>query len=117
MEPEYRLEDGQYAFYLKGERKFVTEEVAILFDQDLSVLLKHGPPAFVDSEFRRMHLAFGRTRTLFDVADGLTVIRGKFDIEELNKVVQICDYVGRFYKKLEAQAGADASRVISAVAA
>lgn len=34
---------------------------------------------------------------------GVIVIEGKFPLEELNKIIEICDYIGRFYKNLEAK--------------
>ena len=115
MEPEYRLENGLYAFYLCGARKFVTSEVAILFDRDCSVLLKHGEPERVRAEFKRMHLAFGSHPDGADAANSLTLICGEFDLEELNKVLGICDYIGRLYAKLELAAKTQAAKVIEEV--
>lgn len=99
IEPEYRLNNGRYAFYLDDELLFETEEVAVLIDRSNGVLLKHGDPEVVtaaQTKQRNAYLAHG----LAAEADDLICFIGKFAIEDLNKMVAICDYAGRFFQKL-----------------
>lgn len=98
-EPLYRLERGHYAFYIGEQRLFETEEVAILFDARDNVLLKHGLPDVVQASYTQMiDTLTAQGQTAF--AHDLVVIQGRFALEDLNKTVSICDYIGRLYKKL-----------------
>lgn len=102
MEPVYTKDGEGYVFHLGDLHLPVGPEVSICFDKADNVLLKHGNPAIVSdyaSNARQRYAAAG----FADVAEDLVVITGAFDLEELNKVVSICDYVGRFYKNLLAQ--------------
>lgn len=101
IEPEYRLENGLYAFYLDGERLFETEEVAILLDRRAGTLLKHGQPEVVTATQtmqRNAYLAHGMTAE----ANDLICFIGKFPLEDLNKMLSICDYARRYFQKLMA---------------
>lgn len=111
MEPQYSIEDGRYVFHLRGARRFDTAEVAVLFDAKQSVLLKHGPPERVQGYYNTMHAELMQAGQP-EVAAALTLVTGRFDIEELNKVVNICDYVGQFWRNLQA-AGAQATPVVA----
>ncbi|WP_126223630.1 hypothetical protein [Burkholderia ambifaria] len=98
MKPVYKLEDGQYAFYLDGECLMKCDEVGLLIDLYTGGVLKHGTPAPVEARFHILHesfLANGYTRE----AEDLVFIKGKFALEDLNKMLSICDYAGRFYRK------------------
>ncbi|RQR65300.1 hypothetical protein DIE18_02110 [Burkholderia sp. Bp9125] len=98
MEPVYKLEDGQYAFYLDGECLMKSEEVGVLVDLGTNGRLMHGTPEPVEARYRLMResfLAMGYTKE----ADELVFFRGKFALEDLNKMLSICDYAGRFYRK------------------
>lgn len=99
-EPRYEMEDGKYAFYIDNERLFETEEVAILFDKGFSVLIKHGDPTYVNEHYESIFRC--SRETMFDtIMNDLIVIQGKFDIEELNKVISISDYIGKFWANLK----------------
>jgi O-phosphoseryl-tRNA(Cys) synthetase len=98
-EPTYALEDGTYVFYLDGDRLFETDEVGILFDKAANTVLKHGRPEQVNAEAQKMRTAY-LAQGFVDIANDCIVMQGKFDIEDLNKTVRICDYVGKLYKKL-----------------
>lgn len=98
-EPTYVVDNGQYHFYLSGSFRFATEEVAILLDQEGHVLLKHGTPEVVEATYARMRKAFlglGYEKG----AEDLMVLKGRFDVEELNKIVRISNYVGKVYQQL-----------------
>lgn len=102
MEPVYTIEDGKYVLSLGDKRIEVGPEVAICFDSAASVLLKHGNPVMVQgyhTAARQAYLSVGLT----DMAEDLVCITGAFDLDDLNKVVSICDYIGRFYQKLQRQ--------------
>lgn len=40
-------------------------------------------------------------KSLSDFADCLRVITGKFDIDELNKIINVVGYIGVFYNKIK----------------
>lgn len=97
--PEYRLDGTQYTFFLDGEPLFVTDEVALLISRRTGGLIKHGPPNGVTAlhaESRKAYLAKG----MQPEANDLICFIGKFPVEDLNKMVSISDYAGRFFQKL-----------------
>lgn len=91
---EYRLIDDE-----TGDALFSSEEIAVAFDKKCWTMLKHGPASNVESwmlETRKKYLEAG----LNDIAADLTIISSKdWEIEELNKILDICDYIERFYQK------------------
>lgn len=101
-EPTYTLStDGVYAFYRGTDSPlFHTEEVAILFDVRDAIVLKHGCPEVVTQTHRTMCERY-RTSGFEDVADDLVLIQGKFDLADLNRIVQHPDYIGVFYGQLQ----------------
>lgn len=101
MEAEYRMEEGKYAFYLDGECLMTCEEVAFLVDLGTNGRLMHGEPGPVEARLQLMSAAF-RGAGFHKEADDLVVIKGKFTLEELDKLVNIADYPGRFYRVLMA---------------
>lgn len=102
MEPVYTKEGDDYVFTLGDLRVNAGPEVAICFDKAASVLLKHGHPDRVTAYANQARQAYLNAGFIHGAED-LVVITGAFDLEELNKVVSICDYIGRFYQKLLAQ--------------
>jgi len=97
MDVEYKLEDGAYALYWRGERLLVTNEVSVLIDLDTGSHLKHGIPAIVEERYRSLRKAL-QDGGLEKEAQDLVVITGKFELEDLNKMVSICGYAGLFYR-------------------
>lgn len=81
-----------------------TKEIAILYsltEGGRSVLHKHGSPANVQRHFDRMRTAFVAAG-FTDMASELRMITSdKLPVEELNKCLDICDYVGRMVRKIE----------------
>ena len=102
MEPVYTKEGDDYVFSLGDLRINAGPEVAICFDKAANVLLKHGNPGWVTAYAKQVRKHFVDAGYL-DVAEDIVVITGAFDLVELNKVVSICDYIGRFYQKLPTQ--------------
>lgn len=103
-EPTYCLEDGRYAFYLCGKRLFATDEVAFLFDERCSTLLKHGSPAVVRAfadQIRARYAAAG----IPELTKDNVLLQGKFAIDDLNNVVRICDFIGVLYLRLKQEFG------------
>ncbi len=99
MEPVYTKESSGYVLTLGERRIEVGAAVALCFDKADSVLLKHGAPAMVQAYFeetRKRLIAVG----FRDMAEDLVCLVGEFDLEELNKAVSICDYVGTLYRNL-----------------
>lgn len=104
-QPTYLLEDGQYAFYLYGQKLFEVPEVAILLDHVRGRVLKHGSPAFVVNEHEkssRLHVAEGYS------SDELVVIQGRFDLRELNDSLRIYGRILELYNKVQAARTASA---------
>ncbi|KVP16772.1 hypothetical protein [Burkholderia ubonensis] len=102
METVYTIENGVYVMSLGNKRIVVGPEVAILFDQKSSLVLKHGAPARVqdDADTTRRRLTEEGFHAL---AEDLVVITGAFDLEELNKVMSGTNYIGLFYQNLLAE--------------
>lgn len=99
-EPVYQQVDGRYHFYLQGDLRFTTDEVAILFDKNGYVLLKHGKPELVQAAYDRMRAAF--IEGGFDeVANDLVLIQGRFDVDELNKAVGISGHMEKLYQAVQ----------------
>lgn len=100
-EPYYVFENGSYSFYLNGVRRFNTGEVAIFFDKECNMVLKHGLPDLVNdvaSQTRAQFISQG----MLHFANDLIVIQGKFAVEDLNRVVQTTGYIGTLLHKLQA---------------
>lgn len=112
LQPHYVLKNGKYAFFLDGRSLFATEEVSILFDSFDMTVHKHGTPFLVEAEFKNMHKTYGRAKGLEDIADNLRVITGKFDIDELNKVISTAGYIETFSTSLETAALEQADQAI-----
>ncbi|MDO8414747.1 MAG: hypothetical protein Q7S87_00900 [Agitococcus sp.] len=103
--PQYRLENGLYAFYLLNEYLFSVETVAVLFDKREGILHKHGCPRVVEKQYQRFRDALSTEAALKlplaqEMRDDLTIVQGKFKIEELNRILQITGYARKFYTEL-----------------
>ena len=112
MEPNYQVENGGYAFYLKGEKLFSTDEVSILFDAECFVLLKHGSPDFVQQEFQRMREALSKSKDGLTLLSCLQIVQGKFDIDELNKAINASGYLSKLMQQLSTGSTDSAGTVI-----
>ena len=102
MEPNYRLNCGQYVFH-DGDTPLYAphDEIALAFDRESGTLHKHGPVEKVaawHSEAVRKFRAAG----FDDMADELVMISGRFPVEEINKCINNSTYPQRFYQKLMA---------------
>lgn len=110
MNYHYRLIEGSYFLYDGDTLLTGQDEVAICFshDGDLYTLHKHGDPKWVNKwaeDTKKKYLDNG----LADLAGELTVISGKFPIEELNKMLDITGYIGTFLKKFNLLPGPSSS--------
>lgn len=95
----YEFKDNQYKLIDDyGKILASMEEVAIMFDKKHSCLLRHGELKLVEKYYNDIVYKY-RKNNLFDIANDLVMIWGKLDIEELNKIIQITDYIGIFYRK------------------
>ena len=65
-------------------------EVAIVYDGD--VLLKHGNPERLIPYYRDRKEKYRK----YNLDTELGYIQGKLDIDELDKILSISDYIGRF---------------------
>jgi hypothetical protein len=101
---EYILnEDGEYVLCFDNDRIVVGKTVAIAFDMVDGTLMKHGNAdvvcQWVEGFRKRMSAA------LPEIAASLAMIEGPFPLEELNKMISITNYVGRFYRQNFARKG------------
>lgn len=71
---------------------------AALYDAEFSVLHKIGESAFIAAEYKRMVEAY-RNAGLYDEANALQTMDLPHDQEEIDKVYQICDYIGVLHRK------------------
>jgi hypothetical protein len=102
MSLEYRLENDLFVCYLDGVQRFACEEVALAFDVKFEMLLKHGDPGIVRDYYQRARDAFTKAGCT-EEANSMVLVHGKFDIEELNQVVNCTGYVGKFWRQLQAR--------------
>jgi hypothetical protein len=98
----YEKRNGEYALVNEfGDVLFTTPELAVVFSQALNTLHKHGPTAAVHSWLQATRAKY-RTSGLQAEADDLVmIVSDEWDLEELNRCISICDYVGRLYEKLQ----------------
>lgn len=104
---EYRLVNNEYHLYNDG--KFILNagnEVSVSYtytSDRKSVVYKHGSYDQVkelhDDFINRMLVLNDITGvTCFDTSD-CYIISDAFELEELNKMLSICDYIGRIHEK------------------
>lgn len=103
MQVEYlKTPDNLYAFEIDGERLFETDEVAVLFDSKNGTLFKHGPPAVVTKEFEAMKAGLAGTDIGQGIINSLVILEGKFELEDINKIVCNTGFMAIYLKKLQA---------------
>lgn len=110
----YELVNEEYHLYNGGELILnAGKEVSIsyTYSEDdnerngfTAVLYKHGSNEKVlelhnDFIARMSKLNKECNKEVFDVSEQY-MITGKFDLEELNKVLSICDYIGKVHKNI-----------------
>lgn len=61
-------------------------------------LLAHGDPEFAASESERQHSRFERNG-LNEMAAGLVVFQGEFDVAELNRLIAFPEYINQFMRR------------------
>jgi hypothetical protein len=97
----YKFEDGYFIFFGDTDTVlFRTKEVAILVDKDNGVLLKHGCPEMVElifEEYKDKYIRAGFDKE----AKALAVLRGRFAISELNKIISHTGYIKRILERVQ----------------
>lgn len=95
LEARYKRDGERLALYMGDECLYVTEEIAIVFDDDF-VLLKHGDYDLVYKWFVAAYLMLrwsGNPR----LAEGLRMISSsEWDPDELTKIVNNTGYIKQF---------------------
>jgi hypothetical protein len=99
--PEYRIENGQYAFYVGESRQFVAARVKLLVDLEAGVLLKHGRAEVVDEAFSRMTAALAAAGCP-DFVAALAIVEDRFDLETLNRLISSSGSAQKFCEDLKA---------------
>lgn len=94
MAYEYQLVNEQYVLMCDGTPYLPPmAEVAIAFDRQTG-LLKHGAPHDVDAWCLQAQAKL-REAGFPEFAEDLMVIKGRFELDELNRCLDIFDYVLR----------------------
>ena len=112
---EYRLENNRYALYRQGVRQFDTDEVALLFDAEQHTLFRHGKPAELQAQYARLLKNQRGDPRLRPAAERTTLIQGRFDLAELNKVLRTPGYLREFIANHEMQFVLDAQSVVDRI--
>ena len=103
MSYHYEIRNGEY-YLMDGDNILhVSEEIAIGFTYDpvekTGVMHKHGRPEFVEKwadETRKVYHDAG----YHDMANEIMIIKGKLNIHELNKIISITGYIGKYYQRM-----------------
>lgn len=101
---EYVKKDGVYYLDRDGLQTMIGEKVAVCFekaDDRESVLLRHGAPKMV-SDYVRHYKQSLESLQLTEISDCIHVIEGEIELEELNKMIGITGYVGRYCERVKA---------------
>ena len=96
QESHYVLEGDDYVFYLQGRLAFKSSEVSVFVDRAKNVLILHGAPETVAKAYDKYRKALGLS---VEMPASISVITGKFEIDELNKLVDDPTYAGEFYDR------------------
>lgn len=97
----YRIENKKYSLYNNNKLIFKDqEEISLLFSKELIeqkeefILHKHGLKENVESFFEKNHHFFNM------IGSDLMIFKGKFKVEELNKLISTTGYSTSFVNKL-----------------
>lgn len=102
IEPRYEKNGTRFALYFGNDCLYETDEIAIAFDEDGWVLLKHGDYDLVNQWFLTAKLKY-RTDGFPDMANNLRLISSsKWDPEILTKIVTYTGYLERFLEGIDA---------------
>lgn len=105
--------DGDYELYSNGELIYnVGKEVSISYSFEKedgvvrSVLYKHGSPKLVklchDDYLNKLKEANkdNESSVIDEMIKAQYLMTGRFDLEELNKCLSICDYIGSLHQQV-----------------
>jgi len=112
-EATYKEENGGYAVYHGAYRMFEMDEVAFLINKSGYLLVNHGAPREVNARHRQILAAAAKRPELGDVADTLVVITGRFDVDEINRIIRRETTCRQLYNRLELEAARQVSDVLS----
>jgi len=97
----YYLRNGSYIFRTerKGgyEEQFLGPIVALIFDRADGKVLKHGSSETLHKWMAAIIRLMEKSE--IKLIGGLTLIEGKFPVEELNKCVENQGYITKFYRE------------------
>ena len=88
------IKNNNYEFYNGKEKLFETEEISFLYDLDTFTLLQHGKPVQVTEYWQHV-----KSRNK-DLAKSMAILTGRFDIEDVNKILSTTGYIEIFLEKL-----------------
>jgi hypothetical protein len=98
----YECINDEYFLYHEKECIPIGEEVGICFDyidNNYAVLLKHGDIKTVQQYYDDTVLMFKKL-DMGNITETIKVIQGKYSVGELNKIININRYIGKFYQYL-----------------
>lgn len=102
MEYEYECIDGEYFLHHGEGCTPIGKEVSICFDytsDGCAVLLKHGRQDIVESCYNNMIEVY-KKHNMHNLVETIYMITDKIPVGELNKIISISDYVGKYYQSL-----------------
>ncbi len=98
----YKIENNKYSLYNNNKLIFKDqEEISLLFSKELIekkeefVLHKHGLKENIESFFEKNHHFFNI------IGSDLMIFKGKFQVEELNKLISTTGYSTWFVNNLK----------------
>lgn len=100
MSYTYALNCGEYVLHDPSGKPCgpLLQEVALALDTDSGVLHKHGPAAKVEDWVANTKKKFADAG-FTEMADQLTVLKGRFTLDDLNRCLSTTGYVLTLYKK------------------
>jgi hypothetical protein len=119
---EYRLQDGMYGVYVGEYCAFETEEVALLMNMQGHLVVKHGHPDDIHAYYAKLvrcgtSAAVAPDKRPTELLNRLEVIQGRFDVDQLNRVLRGEESGRSLYAQAELAAARGASEVLAQVMA
>ena len=100
----YTYENGKYQFHNQSGEVFEYDAVALAYDKDGYVFLKHGSPDRVakwSTNMRDKYVAAGYQAMLKNISVIIINDNEKIPVEEINKIIDVAGYIKYFLEKYD----------------
>ena len=99
---EYRMVGEKYRLH-NGDEPILPaiDEIALCIDTETGTLHKHGDPAHVEAWHNKARAAYQQLSPKH--AEALVLLRGKLDVNEVNRCINTQGYARRFYDTMNAR--------------